>query len=236
MFARLSKDLLRTLIVFLLVAWPCLSSPAQQKNEDKIWVVNFLIGYAGHCKGYIARDKLCFANGVTRFLFLPPNYDEVYLVADEPKVVLKEKLDKWLLHNAHLQWAPWITTRSKSLDKNGAQWTSPSELKCETYECVRPEGEGVAYFAATRTMPANEGVCKAACKFVGAPLDKGLPIVFMPRLDRNSWTLSTTKAQMIVAPKDIFSVPKNYRQAKDEADLYVGGDMDLLFLSPPKKK
>ena len=213
----------------------CASSLAQQKNDEKVWLVVFQIGFAGRCKGYIAKDKLCFSNGLTRFLFVAPNYDDLYLVSDEAKVYWKQNFDKWLLRHPIMRWTPWTTVPTKSTVFERVRWQTPPALECESYECKRVQGEGRAYLAATRTIPANDGVRKACCKMCGAPLDKGLPIVFMPQLDLDSSKLFTAKAEKVSPPKGVFEIPKNYREAKDEADLYVGGDMDTFFQGRTKK-
>jgi hypothetical protein len=226
------------LIATLLAVLLCPNAFSEQKDEMHIWIVLFRIGYAGKCKGYVAKDRICVSNGIGRFLFLPPNYDQIILVSDESKLFLKMPFDQWLSKNPNIVWKPWKTVPTDDLGPFKMAAKLPATVKCNKYKCTRETGKGEAYFVATRSIPANDGVCKVCCKFCGAPVDKGLPILFLPlSRRRNCSRMITSSMTPSTTPHSTYEIPKDYKQTSDETEFYLGGDdMDVLFRSTQKKK
>jgi hypothetical protein len=223
------------LIASFLIVLFCPSAISEQKDDGTVWNVVFQIGYAGRCKGYITKDRLVFSNGIVRYLFVPPDYDQLLLISDESKAYMKMPLDKWLIDQPKIQWVPWKTIPATDSARY-KRIKLPTTIKCDKYTCSREYGRGTAYFVATRTISTNTGIWKACCKFCGAPIDKGMPILFIPTRDINCARLQATFVDKAIAPPGVFSIPRSYRKTNDIADLYLGNDIDVFFQSRPLKK
>jgi hypothetical protein len=205
-------------VLLSLLGNPCRASASK---DTPGWAVLFVHGGTRN-RCTIAHDKICFDNGVYKYIIAAPNYDRLRIISDDSQMYFETTIKEF----------------KKTWDSGGIGYPYKWQIKqvgsdviggipCEHYHAVAINRKGpYADFWTSKTLSTTPELDTSCCYMCDVPSGYGMPVKMTfvnPGGGYQLFIIDALKAKQLkpVNPS-VFTTPPSYGKAKNLIDVMTG--------------